>query len=84
MSDERCEDCLYYGTKFKWQDDDYCNKKQCHVDGDNRACSSFLDDSHDCCYDCDNGKDRALTFWCSALKKTIDNPGSYYCYHFRD
>lgn len=84
MSDRTCSDCLFYGQSYRWQDDDYCNQRNCRVDYDQSACSSFLDSSHDCCYDCDNGKDMGVSFFCKAQRKTIKNPGSFYCYRFSD
>lgn len=79
-----CSDCLFYGSRYRWEDDDYCNKRECKVEYDQTACSSYLDDSHDCCYDCDEGKDLGVSFYCKANRKTIKTPGSYYCYRFKD
>ena len=84
MADRTCGDCLYYGRTYKWKDDDYCNKNKCKVEYDQRACGNYLDDSHDCCYDCDAGKDMGITFFCKENRTTIETPGSYYCYRFRD
>ncbi len=83
MANEHCEDCLFMGESYRWQEGNYCNKRQCRVDPEGSACSSFLESSHDCCYDCENGRDRGITFWCSAHKKTIANPHAFYCYSFR-
>jgi len=83
VSDYSCYECLYHGTRFKWQDNDYCNKHKCKVDGAQSACSNFLSDSHNCCYDCDEGKDMGFKFFCKANRTTIDNPASYYCYRFK-
>lgn len=84
MDRKTCADCLFYGESFRWQSGDYCNKHEKHVEYDTPACSGFTDNSHDCCYDCDNGKDMGLTFFCKAQKKTIKNPASFYCYRFTD
>lgn len=80
---KECEDCLYYGRSYKWQDDDYCNKKECKVDAEQRACAAFLENSHDCCYDCENGRDMGLAFYCKVHKKKIKTPSSYYCNFFK-
>lgn len=78
-----CGDCLFLGTKYKWQDDEYCNIKESHMDYEHPACSRFLDRSHDCCYDCNAGKDMELLgFYCKKLGKKIPNPASYYCNRF--
>ncbi len=85
MSQRTCGDCLFMGASYKWEDQEYCNLRECHVDYDNPACSSFLDDSHDCCYDCDCGKDMGvLGFYCKKQNKKIHAPGSFYCYRFED
>lgn len=83
MDEKYCYECLFNGQSYRWQSDDYCNRLGRKVDEDRPACQHFLDRSHECCYDCDAGKDMELVFYCSVHKKKIKNPGSYYCYHFR-
>ena len=83
MADKTCWDCLFRGGKYKWDDDGYCNKKECVVDPDKPACQYFVDDSHDCCYDCEEGKDGIAGFYCKVHKKKIHVPGSWVCPYFR-
>lgn len=80
-----CSDCLFMGGAYRWSSDTYCNKLGREVDYDKPACSYFLDNSHDCCYDCEYGKDMSIAgFYCTALKKKIPVPGSWVCPNFRD
>lgn len=83
MAEKYCYECLFCGQSYKWQSDNYCNQFEKEVDEDKPACSHFLDDSHNCCYDCDAGKDKGLFFYCSVHRKNIKNPAHFYCYHFR-
>lgn len=83
MAERTCMYCLFKGGKFKWDNDDYCNKLDRIVDDDQPACRYFIDDSHDTCYDCEEGKDMVIGFYCKALKKTIKNPGCWVCPRFR-
>lgn len=73
-----CGDCLYYVPNGG---DEYCNKSKRSVDSEDPPCSSFLSDSHNCCYDCDAF--RVSNNFCSACFKVIKNPVSYYCDRFR-
>lgn len=82
MAKNTCGDCLFKGGKYRWDSDDYCNKLDREVD-DDPACQYFLDDSHDCCYDCEGRKDIGLGFYCKIKKRKIQNPGNWVCSDFR-
>ncbi|WP_044973784.1 hypothetical protein [Ruminococcus sp. HUN007] len=77
-----CNDCLFRGGQYKWDNQDYCNKVGHVVEDDQPACGNFLPDNHNCCYDCDYYKDLGIASKCTYHKKTIKNPGNWYCYNF--
>lgn len=77
-----CEDCLFRGGSYKWDDQTYCNKIGCKVEDEQPACGHFLEDSHNCCYDCSYLKDLAVVHKCTYHNKTIKNPGCWYCNFF--
>ncbi|MBQ5563908.1 MAG: hypothetical protein IIT39_11035 [Clostridia bacterium] len=79
MADKTCDDCLFLGDR------NYCYRIKYKVDCDSTACSLFMDFyKSDCCYNCANGTDKKVTFWCSANKKFIKEPDHFYCDKFID
>ena len=84
MSGKTCFDCLFRGGSYVWDNDNYCNKLNTVVDDEQPACPNFVEDSEDCCYDCDGRKDTALGgFYCTVLNKKIKNPSHWRCPNFR-
>ena len=79
MAAKTCYDCLFFGTGA------YCHKIKHRVDCDDEACSLFMDFyKTDSCYDCKHGKDKTITFWCSANNKFIKEPDRFHCDKFRE
>ncbi len=74
----KCGDCLYYVPGYGQE---HCNKSGRSVDSDDYACSDFLNESHNSCYDCE--KFRINSDFCTARFRKIDKPGSYYCDRFK-
>lgn len=84
MSDKTCMDCLFKGGTYRWDNEDYCNKINKVVDSDQPACPYFVDDSHDCCYDCAGRKDTGIMgFYCTIHIKKIKCPSHWVCPSFR-
>jgi len=80
MTAKTCDDCLFLGDRG------YCYRiKHEVVDSDQNACSLFMDFyKTESCYECKYGKDKTITFWCSANSKFIKEPDHFHCDKFSE